>query len=110
MMTDTRATLARYTLNMGAAAALLLLSSTGAMAQFYATLDEDGNTTVYDTNGQVVPIATAEPVGTRPIDCPSDAYYVSEVPSDKTELVLTDCASSQDQYTVEMQAGDSAPE
>ena len=107
MMTDTRATLARYTRHMGAAA-LLLLSSTGAMAQFHATLDEDGNTTVYDTNGQVVPIATADPVGTRPIDCPSDAYYVSEVPSDKTELVLTDCASSQDQYTVEMQAAGDA--
>ena len=80
------------------------------MAQFYATLDEDGDTTVFDTNGAEVPIATADPVGERPFDCPSDAYYVSEVPTDKTELVLTDCATSQNHYTVEMQATDQAAE
>jgi hypothetical protein len=57
------------------AVAIFLSLSSGAMAQFYATIDEEGDTTVFDTNDQVVPIATADPVGTRPLDCPSDAYY-----------------------------------
>ena len=103
MTTDVRKKPTKYPLTLSAAAIALFLSSTGGMAQFHATLDTDGNTTVFDTNGQEVPIATADPVGTRPFDCPSDAYYVSEVQSDKTELVLTDCATNQDQYTVEMQ-------
>ena len=85
------------------AAAIFLSLSSGAMAQFYATIDEDGGTTVFDTSDQEVPIATADPVGTRPLDCPSGAYYASEAQSDKTELILTDCASGQNQYTVEMQ-------
>jgi hypothetical protein len=95
---------AKGILTLAAMVALLALSSTEGKAQFYATLDEEGNTTVYDTNGAEVPIATADPVGVKPLDCPSDAYYVSEVPSDKTELVLTDCPTSQNQYTVEMQS------
>jgi len=91
---------------LAATVAVLILSSTHGWAQFHATLDEEGNTTVYDPNGAEVPIATADPVGTRPFDCPSESYYVSEVPSDKTELVLTDCATNQDQYTVEMQSSE----
>jgi hypothetical protein len=102
-MTRTKG-LARGLCALAAAAAVFVLSSAQVAAQFYATLDEQGATTVYDTNGAEVPIATAEPVGTRPMDCPSEAYYVSEVPSDKTELVLTDCATNQNQYTVEMQS------
>ena len=85
------------------AAFVLFLSSTGGFAQFLAMLNVDGDTIVFDTSGQEVPIATADPVGSRPMDCPSDAFYVSEVQSDKTELVLTDCATGLDQYTVEMQ-------
>lgn len=104
-----RAKSGRYTLAASAVAIFLFMSSTGGMAQFYATQDVDGNTTVFDPNGQEVPIATTDPVGTRPIDCPSDAYYVSEVQTDKTELVLTDCATNQNQYTVEMQGPTDAP-
>jgi hypothetical protein len=85
------------------ASIVLLLSSTAAFAQFHATPDIDGNVTVYDADGVEVEIAPAEPVGIRPMVCPSGAYYVSEVPSDKTELVLTDCTTSQHNYTVEMQ-------
>jgi hypothetical protein len=95
---------ARGILTLAAAITLLVLSSAEGRAQFYATIDEEGDTTVYDTNGVEVPVATADPVGERPFDCPSEAYYVSEVPSDKTELVLTDCATSQNHYTVEMQS------
>ena len=104
MMIDVRA-LARAKCNLAiaAAAAFLFLSSTGGMAQFHAAQDTEGNTTVFDTNDQEVPIASADPVGTRPADCPSDSYYVSEVLTDTTELVLTDCSTGQDQYTVEMQ-------
>lgn len=85
-----------------AAATLLLISTSASLAQFQATVDEDGNTTVLNAGGQEVPIAPAEPVGTKPMDCPIGAFYVSEVPNDTTELVLTDCATGQQQYTVEM--------
>lgn len=108
-MIDVRAKSGRYTLTASAVAIFLFMSPTEGMAQFYATLDTNGDTTVFDTSGQEVPVATADPVGTRPVDCPSDSYYVSEVQSDKTELVLTDCATNQDQYTVEMQGPTDAP-
>lgn len=88
---------------IAAAAVVLFLSSTGGMAQFRATPNLDGDPIILDATGQEVLIAPADPVGTRPMDCPTDAYYVAEVQSDKTELVLTDCATSQHQYTVEMQ-------
>jgi hypothetical protein len=88
---------------IAAATLVVLLSSTGGMAQFRATPDIDGNMIVVDTSGQIVEVAPGDPVGTRPTDCPGDAFYVSEVQNDKTELVLTDCATNQHQYTVEMQ-------
>lgn len=102
-MIDVRIKPAMHTLAASAAAAIIFLSATAAVAQFRATVDADGETTVFDASGQEVPIATADPVGTRPLDCPSDAYYASEAPSDTTELVLTDCATNQNHYTVEMQ-------
>jgi hypothetical protein len=77
--------------------------SAGANAQFRAVPNLDGDVTIFDTNDAEVTVAPADPVGTRPMDCPSGAFYVSEVPTDKTELVLTDCETSQNQYTVEMQ-------
>ena len=85
-----------------AAAVLLLLSSTAGFAQFQATQDENGDTVVLDTGGQVVDIAPADPVGIRPPFCPAGSFYVFEVQSDKTELVLADCVTSSEQYTVEM--------
>ena len=85
-----------------AAAMAFLLSTTAASAQFYATHDPDGNTIVVDQNGQEVQIAQSDPVGERPNYCPAGSYYVSEVLTDKTELVLTDCIISSAQYTVQM--------
>jgi len=88
---------------IAAATVALVLLSAGSHAQFQAVPNLDGNVVILDTNGTEVAVAPAEPVGIRPMDCPSGAYYVSEVPTDKTELVLTDCATSQSQYTVDMQ-------
>ena len=88
---------------LAAAAVFLLASSSVGMAQFHAVQDEDGNTTVLDTSGQVVDIAPADPVGIRPTYCPAGSFYVFEVQTDKTELVLTDCVTSSIQFTVEMQ-------
>ena len=85
-----------------AAAALLLLSSTAGFAQFQATQDDNGDTVVLDTGGQLVDIAPADPVGVRPTYCPAGSFYVFEIQSDKSELVLADCVSSSEQYTVEM--------
>ena len=59
---------ANVILTLAAAAALLVLSSADGRAQFYATIDEDGDTTVYDPDGAEVPIATADPVGERPLE------------------------------------------
>ena len=42
-------------------------------------------------------------MGTRPESCPSGAYYVAEVPTDSSKLVLTDCATGTEQHTVELQ-------
>jgi hypothetical protein len=88
---------------IAAATVLLALSSATSSAQFRA-VTEAGETTILDAGGQEVSVAPADPVGTRPMDCPATAFYVSEVPNDKTELVLTDCATGLSQYTVEMVA------
>ena len=39
----------------------------------------------------------------RPTYCPAGSYYAFEVQTDKTELVLSDCVTSSEQYTVDMQ-------
>lgn len=88
---------------VAAAAFAIFLSTSFGLAQFRAVPDLEGNTVVLDAEGLEVAIAAADPVGTRPMDCPSEAFYVSEVQADSTELVLRDCATSQQQYTVEMQ-------
>ena len=88
---------------LAAASFLLLASSTGGMAQFQAVQGEDGVPVVVDTGGQVVDIAPADPVGVRPSFCPAGSYYAFEVQTDKTELVLADCVTSSEQYTVDMQ-------
>ena len=87
---------------LGVAAVLLVLSTPAAMAQFFATHDDNGDTVVIDQNELPVQIAQADPVGDRPSYCPAGSFYVSEVLTDKTELVLTDCIVSSLQFTVQM--------
>lgn len=94
---------------LGAAALVFALSTTAAMAQFYATHDDNGDTVVIDQNGLPVQIAQADPVGERPSYCPAASFYVSEVLTDKTELVLTDCIVSSQQFTVQMAPHSDAP-
>jgi hypothetical protein len=88
---------------LAAAAILLLLSSSAGMAQFHAIPDPDGDTVVLDTEGAPVDIAPADPVGVKPDYCPHTSYYVFEIQSDKTELVLADCLTGLHQFTVDMQ-------
>ncbi len=85
------------------AAACLLLSSSAGMAQFHAVPNPDGETVVLDADGAPVDIAPADPIGVRPDYCPHTSYYVFEVQSDKTELVLADCLTGLHQFTVDMQ-------
>jgi hypothetical protein len=63
-----------------------------------------------DASGTQVDIAPADPVGVRPEYCPSASYYVYEVQTDKTELVLADCLTGLHQYTVDMQGLPAQPE
>jgi hypothetical protein len=86
-----------------AAVILLLSSSYPAVAQFHAIPNPDGETIVLDAAGVPVDIAPADPVGVKPDYCPYTSYYVYEVQSDKTELVLADCLTGLHQYTVDMQ-------
>jgi hypothetical protein len=92
-----------------AAVILLLSSSYPAVAQFHAVPNPDGETIVLDTAGLPVDIAPADPVGVKPEYCPHTSYYVYEVQSDKTELVLADCLTGLHQYTVDMQGLLTAP-
>jgi hypothetical protein len=87
----------------GFLAAGVLLLPTTALAQFHAVPDTtSGETQVIDAKGLPVEIAPADPVGVRPSYCPPTAYYVYEVQTDKTELVVVDCLTSEHQYTVDM--------
>ena len=88
------------------APAFLILTGSGAAAQFYATQDADGELTIVNEAGAEVPVATSDPVGQRPEICPSDAYHVAEAPTDSSKLILTDCATGEGQYTVEMRSSD----
>ena len=70
--------------------------------QFFATQDLDGDISIVDESGAEVPIAESDPVGERPIFCPFGSYYVTELPTDRAKLVLTDCATGLGQYDVEL--------
>lgn len=73
-------------------------------AQFLATPEADGDLLVVDEAGVEVEVVASDPVGERPVACPAGAYHVAEVPEDASQLVLTDCATGEGQYTVEIQA------
>lgn len=88
---------------LAAAAFVLLASSSASLAQFHAVPNPDGDTLVLDASGLPVEIAQADPVGVKPEYCPYTSYYVYEVQTDKTELVLADCLTGLQQYTVDMQ-------
>jgi hypothetical protein len=83
-------------------AAGFFLLPTAGFAQFHAVPDAGGDTIVIDANGLPVEIAPADPVGVRPGYCPPTAFYVYEVQTDKTELVVVDCLTGEQQYTVDM--------
>ncbi len=89
---------------MIAAACLAVIPASNAAAQFLATQESTGDIAVVDESGTAVEVVTADPVGTRPDVCPSGAYHVAELPTDISQLVLTDCATGED-YNVEMQSG-----
>ena len=83
-----------------------LLPSAGSSADFFATPEADGDLLVLDQNGAEVTVVSSDPVGTRPENCPAEAYHVAEVPEDISQLVLTDCATGQGQFTVEILGND----
>ena len=78
-----------------------------AQQQFYAKPSVTGDVAVVDEAGEPVAIVTSE-VGVRPAECPGNHFYVAQLPSDASQLVLTDCATDQGQYKVEMTGGPDA--
>ena len=79
------------------------LAASPATAEFFAEQDLYGELKIVDSAGAEVNVAVADPVGTRPDPCPGGAYYVAEVPTDSSKLVLSDCATGTEQHTVELQ-------
>jgi hypothetical protein len=86
-----------------AGAVLFVSVSSSAHAQFFATRSYGGEMLVTDAAGTPVDVVASDPVGERPPLCPDESYYVAELPTDISELVLTDCATDEGRYTVEMQ-------
>jgi hypothetical protein len=72
-------------------------------AEYYATQDATGEILVVDEGGAPVPVVVGDPVGTRAAICPNDAMYIAALPTDTSQLVLTDCATETEQHSVEMQ-------
>ena len=85
-----------------AAMLVAVFASTSASAQFFATPESDGDLLVLDSFGAEMTVVASDPVGVRPDVCPSGAYHVAEVPEDISQLVLTDCATGEGQFTVEI--------
>ena len=75
----------------------------GARAEFFATQDLTGEILVVNDDGTPVAVVVGDPVGTRAAICPDDAYYIVALPTDLSQLVLTDCATETQQHSVEMQ-------
>ena len=71
--------------------------------EYSATQDGAGEIAVLDEAGAPVLVVVGEPVGTRAEVCPSDAYYIAALPTDMSQLVLTDCATDSEHHSVEMQ-------
>jgi hypothetical protein len=90
---------------LATATGLLLFNGSGLAADFYATQQLDGDLQVVDAAGMEASIATQDIVGTRPDFCPSGSYYFMQPPEDQTLLVLSDCATGEEQHTVEMLDG-----
>jgi hypothetical protein len=98
------AMLNRKSLRLAASALLYVCAPIGvASAEFYATQDATGDILVVDEAGTPVPVVVGEPVGTRATVCPNEAFYVVTLPTDMSQLVLTDCATETEQHAVEMQ-------
>jgi hypothetical protein len=82
----------------------LPLFTAAAAAQYYATPQVGGEVEVTDATGGEVSVVNGEPVGTRPDNCPGDAFYFNELATDKAQMVLTDCATGEGAFSVEFQA------
>jgi hypothetical protein len=80
--------------------ALPTLSIAASAQQFFVQQLADGTIRMVDGGGADVTIVDGDPIGTRPDPCPSDAYYLNHLASDKAQLVLTDCATGRGTYTV----------
>lgn len=88
-----------------AAGVFIALSSSGAAAQFFATQTAGGDLEIVDAAGVEIEVVASDPVGERPSLCPASAYHVAEVPDDASQLVLSDCATGEGQFTVEIRDG-----
>ena len=89
----------------GAVLSVYPIASASA-AEFYAKQAPSGEIVVVDQTGATVPFLVGDPVGEKPDLCPADTYYVAEEPEDISQLILTDCATSETRHTVEIMGSD----
>lgn len=91
---------------LAALTTLILFASIARAEEFYGQQEGDGEVRVVDSNGAEVPIVNGDPLGTRPDSCPIGSYYFNELPTDKAQIVLTDCATGNGSYPVQLVGSD----
>jgi len=79
----------------------ILLASHATALEFFA--EADGNSLrVTDNNGAAVTVLTGDPIGSRPNICLPGQFYFNELDSDKAQVVLTDCATNNGNYPIQI--------
>ena len=86
---------------LAALSILLFLASQAPATEFFGEQEADG-VRVVDGSGADVNVLTGNPFGSRPDFCPWGSYYFNELESDKAQLVLTDCATDDGTYPVQV--------
>jgi hypothetical protein len=81
---------------------LILLASFARAEDFFGQQESGGGIRVVDSGGVEVPVVMGDPVGTRPDSCPTGSYYFTELASDKAQIVLSDCATGNGSYPVQL--------
>ena len=80
--------------------ALPTFATSASAETFFAEINYAGNIDVVDSTGAAVSVVYGTPVGTKPSYCPADSYYVKALETDKAEIVLTDCATGEQNHSV----------
>ena len=80
----------------------ILLASHAFALEFFGEQEPDGDLRIIDGAGAEVTVLSGNPLGTRPDICLPGSYYFNELESDKSQMVLTDCATDNGSYPVQL--------